>query len=168
MASRSSVASMVPSSLPLAAARKSSPTWRAGEPIGWPSFVVFVAQLEPTAAEPEAAVAKSTAEAEAPAEAEAAVTEFTAEPKVAAAESTTAEPEAPAEAAPAEAASAKADHVNVGPASAVTPTSTGNGRLTPTFTGNGRRTQRRAGCGDRHGDQTNRYLAHHDARFHSF
>src|SRR5712692_405604 len=27
----------------------------------------------------------------------------------------------------------------------------------------GRRTQRRAACGDRRGDQTNRYLAHHDA-----
>src|SRR5260370_19493333 len=61
-----------------------------------PSFVVFVAQLEPTAAEPEAAVAKSTSEPEA----------FVAK--------STSEPEAPAEAAPAEAASAKADHVNVG------------------------------------------------------
>jgi hypothetical protein len=159
-----------------------------------PSFVMFVAQLEPTAAEPEAAVTKSTAEApaepeaavtkstaEAPAEPEAAVTKSTAEapaePETAVAKFTAAEPEATVEpktalskstveakAAPAEAASAKADHVNVGP----TPPSAGNGRLTLTSAGNGRRTQRRAGCGDRRGDQTNRYLAHHDAHFHSF
>jgi hypothetical protein len=36
----------------------------AGEPIGGPSFVVFVAQLEPTTVEPEAAVAKFTSEPE--------------------------------------------------------------------------------------------------------
>jgi len=129
---------------------------------------VFVAQLEPTAAEPEAAVAKSTSEPEAfvakspsepkafvaksPSEPKAFVAKTTSEPEAAVAKSTS-EPEAPAEAAPAEAASAKADHVNVGPTSAVTPTSAENGR----------RTQRRAGCGDRRGGQTNRYLAHHDA-----
>jgi len=118
---------------------------------------VFVAQLEPTAAEPEATATKFASEPEA------AVAKFTAAESEAAVTKSTAEPEAPAEAAspeaaPSEAASAKADHVNVGPTSAVTPTSTGNGR----------RTQRRAGCGDRRGDQTNRYLAHHDAHFHSF
>jgi hypothetical protein len=147
--------------------QKGSPAPRVGEPVGWPSFIVFVAHLEPTAAEPEATATKFASEPEA------AVAKFTAAESEAAVTKSTAEPEAPAEAAPAEAApaeaaSAKADHVNVGPTSAVTPTSAGNGRLAPTSTGNGRRTQRRAGCGDRRGDQTNRYLAHHDAHFHSF
>jgi len=100
----------------------------------------FVAQLEPTAVEPEAAVAKFTSEPEAT------VAEFTAaEPEAAVAKFTAAE----STKAPAKAASAK-----VRPTKAVTEA---------TSAAKGRRTQRRAGCGDRRGDQTNRYLAHHDA-----
>jgi hypothetical protein len=151
---------------------------------------VFAAQLEPTAAEPKAVVTKSTPEPEATvtkstpepeaavtkstpepeasvtkstSEPEAAVTKSTSEPEAAVTKSTAVEREAAAEAAPAEATSAKADLVKGGPTSVVTPTSAVNGRLTPTYVVNGRRTQRRAGCGDRHGGQTNRYLAHHDA-----
>ncbi len=103
-----------------------------------PSFVVFVAQLEPTAAEPEAAVAKS------PSEPEAFVAKSTSEPEAAVAKSTS-EPEAPAEAAPAEAApaeaaSAKAGQINVGPTSAVTPTV--NGQISSASAGNSRSAQR--------------------------
>jgi hypothetical protein len=98
--------------------------------------------------EPEAAVAKFTV-----AEPEAPVAKFT--PETAVAKFTAVEPEgtvskaAPAEAAPAEAASAK-----VRPTKAVTEA---------TAAAKGRPTQSRAGCGDRRGDQTYRYHAHHDA-----
>jgi hypothetical protein len=144
VAASASTAPTVPSNLALAAARQGSPAPRAREADWGPSFVVFVAQLEPTAVESEATMAKFTSEPEAAmakstSEPEAAMVKFTSEPEAAVAKSTS-EPEAPAEAtsaeapaeaasakAPAEAASAKADHVNVGPTSAVTPTSAGNG-----------------------------------------
>ncbi len=133
-------------------ARKGSPQPRAGEPIGGgPSLVVFVAQLEPTAAEPEV-VAKFT-----PVEPEAAVAKFTSEPEAAVAKFTAVKSEAAmakftaveregsgsevaaaSKAAPAEAASAK-----VRPTEAVTEA---------TSAAKGRRTQCRAGCGDRRGD----------------
>src|SRR5712675_2365074 len=64
---------------------------------------------------------------------------------------------APAIAVAAPAVAAKAGPVKIGTTSAV------NGRLTPTSAGKGGRTQRRAGCGDRRGGQSNRYLVHHDA-----
>src|SRR5258707_11283802 len=100
----------------------------------------FVAQLEPTAVEPEATVAKFTSEPEAT------VAKFTAaEPEVAVAKFTAAE----STKAPAEAASAK-----VRPTKAVTEA---------TSAAKGRHTQRRAAHGHRPRDQTNRYLAHHDA-----
>jgi len=123
---------------------------------------VFVAQLEPTAAEPEATATKFASEPEA------AVAKFTAAESEAVAKFTAMEPEAPAEAAPpeaapAEAASAKAGQIKVGPTSTVILTSAVNGRLTPISAAKGRRTQSRAGRGDRRGGQNNRYLAHHDA-----
>jgi hypothetical protein len=137
--------------------------------------VVFVAQLEPTAVEPETAVGKSTAKPEtavgkSTTKPETAVGKSTTKPETAVGKSTTkpetavgkstakpetavgkstAKPETPAEAAPAETASAK-----VRPTKAVTEA---------TSAAKGRRTQSRAGRGDRRGDQTNRYLAHHDA-----
>jgi hypothetical protein len=103
--------------------------------------------------EPEAAVAKFTV-----AEPEAPVAKFT--PETAVAKFTAVEPEgtvskaAPAEAAPAEAAPAEAASAKVRPTKAVTEA---------TAAAKGRRTQSRAGCGDRRGDQTYRYHAHHDA-----
>src|SRR6266446_3807097 len=132
-------------------ARKGSPQPRAGEPIGGgPSLVVFVAQLEPTAAEPEV-VAKFT-----PVEPEAAVAKFTSEPEAAVAKFTAAEPEVVAKftAAESEATVSKAASAKVRPTEAVTEA---------TSAAKGRRTQSRAACGNRRGDQTNRYLAHHDA-----
>jgi hypothetical protein len=133
----------------------------AGEPIGGPSFVVFVAQLEPTNVEPEAAVAKFTSEPEVAvakftSEPEAAVAELTSEPEAAVAKSTAVEPEDTGSGSEANAVTAKA------PAKAAT------AKVPPTEATSavkGRHTQRRAGCGDRRGDQTNRYLAHHDAHF---
>src|SRR5258707_3536099 len=97
-----------------------------------------------TVAAPAVAVAPASAIAVAPAIAVAAPAIAVAAPAVAVA-------------APAVAVAAKAGRVKIGTTSAV------NGPLTPTSAGKGGRTQRRAGCGDRRGGQSNRYLVHHDA-----
>jgi hypothetical protein len=187
VAASASTASTVPSNLALAAARLGSPAPRARNAkvyfvypeADWgPSFVVFVAQLEPTAVESEATMAKFTSEPEAAmakstSEPEAAMAKFTSEPEAAVAKSTsereaavakstsepeaavaksTSEPEAPAEAAsakaPAEAASAKAP-AEAASAKADHVNVGPTSAVTPTSAGNGRRTSTSAGNGRR-------------------
>ena len=120
---------------------------------------MFAAQLEPTAVAkfPEAAVAKFTSEPEA------AVAEF---PEAAVAKSAAVEPEdtgsgSEANAVTAKVSSAEATSAKVRPAKAA-PAEAASA-VTEATSAKGRRTQRRAGCGDRRGDQSNDYLAHHGA-----
>jgi len=127
----------VPSNLALAAARKGSPAPRVGEPVGGPSFIVFVAQLEPTAVVkfPEAAVAKFTSEPEA------AVAEF---PEAAVAKSAAVEPEdtgsgSEANAVTAKVSSAEATSAKVRPAKAA-PAEAASAVTEATSTAKGRRT----------------------------
>ena len=137
MASRSSVASMVPIHLGLGQRAKGLPATACRRAIGGPSFVVFVAQLEPTAVAkfPEAAVAKFTSEPEA------AVAEF---PEAAVAKSAAVEPEdtgsgSEANAVTAKVSSAEATSAKVRPAKAA-PAEAASAVTEATSTAKGRRT----------------------------